>query len=456
MAGVNPLTVSLQAGASTSISQGSTGTADYLVALNPRVPGSLTLALTGGLPSGVAQVTTGALACGGVTTCPSTFNLTPGGQCCLKLLMTGSNMALGNNIIQPLVQTTPIHTYSGRGDALNAAVTSATNNTTIIVTPNVIIPVDGRLSGALIVNNNGPNTAYNVRAVPPGAWTGVTQDATGCTTIASQGSCTLSFTSTTPYLAQGGITVTGDNITTPAPTTALAFSYNGFLIYSVSGTGPYDIKIVDNNDAANMPVAGSIWSSKGNSNSSADVVYNTILGIDETSTTTSASPTAPTYPNNTPAYTACNGKSDGSCNSSNILIYYNTYINSPNPGTTPLNYYAAGICYNSTVGSLPPGSWYLPSVCELGVYDPSVGGSDAGCGASITNIYTNLFSLGFLPDLATGGGTTNPGFYWSSTETSGNPQGSAWVEAFSTGGSVQFIFGKGNELGVRCSRALTL
>ena len=130
MAGVNPLTVSLQAGASTSISQGRTGTAVYLVTLNPAVPGSLTLPLTGGLPSRVAQVTTGT-ACGGVAACTSTFNLTPGGQCCLRLLMTGSNMALGNNSISPLVQTTPIHTYSGQGDALAVSVSSAPGDVTL-------------------------------------------------------------------------------------------------------------------------------------------------------------------------------------------------------------------------------------------------------------------------------------------------------------------------------------
>jgi len=349
MAGVNPLTVSLQAGASTSISQGSTGTADYLVALNPQVPGSLTLALTGGLPSGVTQVTTG-IGCGAVTACTSTFNLTPGGQCCLKLLMTGSNMTLGNNVISPLVQTTPIHTYSGRGDVLNVAVTNAVSNTNITVSANGVIPVNGS-PGTLTVTNTGPNTAYNVRAVLPGAWTGVTQDATGCTTIANQGSCTLSFTSTTPYLAQGGITVTGDNITTP-PTTAIAFSIQGYLVFALSSTSSPLPQVIDSSNLLSIR-----WGT------GSEVISGS----------------------------GAQSKTDGFTNTAEINATANI---------TPS---AAVDCYNSTSGGLAEvGTWYLPAICQMGG-----SGQGASCSNSNTTTIYNLYQLGFV---------SLTGLYWSSTE----------------------------------------
>jgi hypothetical protein len=48
------------------------------------------------------------------------------------------------------------------------------------------------------------------------------------------------------------------------------------------------------------------------------------------------------------------------------------------------------------------------------------------------------------------------GYYWSSTEYSFNPQDDAWTEYFASGGGSFNIFSKEFQLGVRCSRALTL
>lgn len=145
---------------------------------------------------------------------------------------------------QPTIQTCSVLNGSGTmggANVTNVGVTCVTNNTTLTVSSTGTIPVYSGAPGSpgtLTVTNTGANIAANVSASLPGAWTGVTQDATGCVTIAANGgTCTLNFTSTTPYVAQGGITVTGDNITSP-PTTALAFSIDGYLVWSVSGTSP--------------------------------------------------------------------------------------------------------------------------------------------------------------------------------------------------------------------------
>ena len=83
----------------------------------------------------------------------------------------------------------------------------------------------------------------------------------------------------------------------------------------------------------------------------------------------------------------------------------------------------------------------------------TIAGSNAGCGSStiptLQNIQTSLIDISNFTSLA--------GAYWSSTEYSGHPQGYAWGQYFaSSGGSGQLDAGKDVQLGVRCSRALTI
>jgi hypothetical protein len=104
----------------------------------------------------------------------------------------------------------PTATISGSNIAASVPVTitvGAASSTTLTVPPTGIIPVnDGQ--GSLVVTNTGQNTAYNVQAVLPTEWVpAVFQNSSDCRTIASGETCTLSFSSTTPYVAQGGITV---------------------------------------------------------------------------------------------------------------------------------------------------------------------------------------------------------------------------------------------------------
>jgi hypothetical protein len=132
----------------------------------------------------------------------------------------------------------------------------------------------------------------------------------------------------------------------------------------------------------------------------------------------------------------CNGATDGSCNTGKIMDQY--------PDS---NFSAAGLCYGITSdnsGEVPPGTWYLPAICQMGG-----SGQGAGCSSDLpipNNIDTNLVQLGF-------GGLE--GTYWSSTESSSDPQYLAWWQYFiSNSGSNQGHDYKDNPyVGIRCSRA---
>jgi hypothetical protein len=213
------------------------------------------------------------------------------------------------------------------------------------------------------------------------------------------GTCTLTFTSSTPYVAQANISITGDNITSP-PTIALAFTIDGYLVFSVP-TASTALVLAD---------------SDASSSNSWSVTSNNIAGITETST-------AP----------PCNGATDGACDSDQIEAYYGT----------PYTNYAAGLCDEITSdnsGTVPIGTWYLPAICELG-------GSGAGCPSGLANVDSNLMQLGF-------GGLS--GVYWSSTEYSGIPTNFAWIQNFvAAGGSFQALAAKNDALSTRCARAVT-
>lgn len=210
---------------------------------------------------------------------------------------------------QPAAQTCTVSNGSGTlggSNVTNVVITCATDTTTLSVDATGTIPVNAS-SASLTVTNTGINTAYNVSAALPGGWTGVTQDATNCPSIAPGDTCTLTFTSTTPYVAQGNISVTGDNISSP-PTTALAFTVDGYLVFDISGA---DAVVIDSSD-----VATERWG--------ANLVTN------------------------------ANSLLDGAGNTATIT-------NTVSIGTS-----AAVDCYNSTSGGAAVGTWYLPAICEMG------------------------------------------------------------------------------------------
>ena len=199
------------------------------------------------------------------------------------------------------------------------------------------IPVNSGISTFTVTNTGTINPAYNVHAVLPSSWIGVIQDASNCTMIPPNGTCTLRFSSTTPYIAEGNIIITGDNIGSP-PTTAFAFTAttNNYLIWQISGTTVWVI------DTTNLPAQ--VW------------------------TTTVASAIGTT------------SLTDGVSNTALIIA-------AQGATGTP---YAAQSCNNSTNGGASIGTWYLPAICEMGTT-----GQSAGCPSGLPNIFTNLTQFFF-------------------------------------------------------------
>ena len=254
---------------------------------------------------------------------------------------------------QPLEQTCTVNNGSGTmgsSNVTNVSVNCVTNSTTLTANSTGTIPVNGS-SGSITVTNTGTTyTAYNVSASLPGGWSGVTQDSSNCAALAPNGAtCTLTFTSTTPYVAQGNISITGDNIISP-PTIALAFTIDGYLVFSVPTAST--ALVLASSDAS----SSQLWSPS----------YDAIAGITETS-----------------AAPPCNGATDGACDTAQIEAYYGT----------PYANYAAGLCDEITSdnsGAVTLGTWYLPAICELGG-----SGQGAGCSSGMANIDANLVQLGF-------------------------------------------------------------
>jgi hypothetical protein len=122
--------------------------------------------------------------------------------------------------------------------------------------------------------------------------------------------------------------------------------------------------------------------------------------------------------------------------------YNVTVLTQPATQTCTVTYYAAGLC-KQTIATYS--DWYLPAICEMGYGSNACGTSAA---PTLQNIQTSLID--------TSGLSTPTGIYWSSTQSSSDPQ-FVWNQTFSPSDeSVQFAYGKYYQFGVRCSRALTL
>jgi len=237
---------------------------------------------------------------------------------------------------QPSGQTCTVSNGSGTmggANVTNVGVVCASNNTTISVSAQGTIPVTlGRTtSSSFTVTNTGSAIAQNVSITLPSGWTAVNQDISACITIAVSGSCNINLTSTAAYVAEGGIVVTGDNITSP-PTTALATTVDGYLVWAVSGTTSQVIATSDE--------AAEVWGD--------------FTTVSATSLT------------------------DGAGNTAAIDV---------SAGGAPS---AGKNCFESTLGGAPTGTWYLPAICQMGS-----SGGNASCTTGLANIRTNLTALGF-------------------------------------------------------------
>lgn len=260
------------------------------------------------------------------------------------------------------------------------------------------------------------------------------------------------------------ITVSATNVATVTTNNVMVLGYGcqyqGGFLYSIDDTTPNTgniggkvLALVDQAEpfTGGPQVTSTVWGSDGST--STDVSYDTILGIDDISTTSAPSPTAPAYPMGTPAYTACDGLIDGACNSNNIIAYYDFNRTSGGAAPTPLNYYAAGVC-KATINGYS--DWYLPAICEI----DAVFGA-ATCPAEAQSVVANI---GFIIGDQFGGSPNTScsppagteclgGYYWSSTESANTPSNNAWSEYFNISSSNQGTPDKSYPLGIRCSRA---
>ena len=433
-----------------SVPSNSTATVQYRVTNQSPAPHTLMMAPM----TGITQITTAG-------NCPNPFTLSSGNpSCTLTLLVTGSALNAdtygGPKVCQqgPDGNPSPLQCYQpSQADSLSILVAAPVSLSTTISASVTSLAV--KTSGAtrtITFTNTGTSTASNVTYSPsPALPAGTTITPANCGNIAPAGTCVLAITpGATPSAAAYNtnptpitLSVQGTNTNTLTPTlniVTLASVYQSGFIYSIDDTTPttgsIGGKVAAVTDQAAAYANGIIWSSDG----SGAVSNIAIFGISETSTSASPNPST----GQIAGQSACNGNADGSCDTTNIVTYYNANRAAGGTAPTPLTQYASGLCKASIGGYT---DWYLPAICEMG---PASNGS--GC-VGTPNMVTSLPSL-----LTSCTGTSClSGFYWSSTEASGNPSNSAWDQRFASGGgSIQVVDGKVAPMGVRCSRALTL
>ena len=430
---------------SLSVSPNSTATVQYLVTNQSAKSHSLVMTPI----AGITQTTTG------VGVCSNPFTLPAKGVSCTLLLQVHGSQLTHSITDGPIVceQGSTLQCYqpspsnalniNGNDTTLSASVSSlglSVNNPGL----NAALTGTPRL---ITITNTGASPATNVTYTSSDTLPmGTTISPASCPTIAVSGTCLLTITPGDTSSAAPGdtnpapitLSISGSNtntVTTAINILTYGSVYQGGYIYSVDDSTPNTGSIGGKVAALTDQSSGIIWSSDGSSL----VSHVAILAIDDVSTLSLPSPTSPPYPAGTPAYADCNGNSDGACNTSNIVSYYNFNRASGGSAPTPPSQYAAGLCSEN--------GWYLPAICEAG-YD-EVSGTGCGTQASptIQNMLSNLFDAGV-------GGLS--GEYWSSTEWSGDATAYAWNQTFDPGNISQNTFDKSyDNIRVRCSRALT-
>ena len=367
-------------------------------------------------------------------------------------------------LTQPTIQTCTVTNGSGTmggANVTNVSVSCVTNTTTLSTSVSSLAlsktgyteygvsgtPSSG-VARTITVNNAGAYPAVNLSIAYPTWPSGTNASSTCGSSLAASSSCTITITpgntatsdGTNPCTTTGTapvaqtISISADNASTVS-STAVILGYGcimqGGYIYAFDDTTSASTSVGGKAATTSNQPSGIIWASNGSGGTSNIGIY----GISETSTTSRPNPNS----GQVTGQTACNGNIDGSCDSNNIYVYYQTTATN-HPINTSL--YATGLC-KATISGFS--NWYLPAICEMGY------GTSASCGISGTPTLQNMQSN--LVDTL----SLLSGIYWSSTEYHGNTNIVAWGQFFASGGvSNQIIFYKSNASAVRCSRALTL
>ena len=432
-------------------------------------PGNQEVTIAWGAP---ANTGTGAISSYNVTYGPTsgvTFTTsgcqTTGTSCTIVGLTNGT-------AYRTAVSTVP--TMGGSNETGPAAVSSSVTPTSGLAVSPAVLALSGLGSGAersLTVINTSASaiTLTSVNAPSPALPAGVTVDqssATDCskvTALAPGAECTVtiqpgssptsSSSCTTGAVATPSvISIIGNGgaQTTSAGVVILGYGcqYQGGYVFTIDDTTPATGSIGGTvaaaADQAPAYPNGLNWSLNG--------ALDSIWGIDDGSTPSQPDPTTVSLEPSTLVLGQmnCDGVNDGACNTNNIVVYYQ-------PAAT----YAAGLCRQPldssgavcTGGSSCYTDWYLPAVCELGSYGStgtntgSYPGFGTGQCAATSNMENELVTTGIL---------SLDGYYWSSTEFSQDPLGSAWVQDFALNGGAQSFPGKNNPPGARCVRKSTL
>ncbi len=375
----------------------------------------------------------------------------------------------------------------------NVLVTCVTNVTTLSASVSDLALSIAGLVGApasgsprvIIVTNTGATAARGLEIASPTWPTGTVSNTTCSGTLAAGASCMITVTPGGTPTSDGGspcsdgvapvpgiVQVTADNANTVS-TNVVVLSYGciyqeGF-VFSIDDTTPSTQSIGGTVAALENQSNGMVWGSNGVDAST--VSYDVIPGIGDTSTSLSTAPTfseVSTYFGSTysgilglssGSFSSCNGNTDGQCNTSNIVAFYNHYQTNYGIGGSPYtpvvaptakSYYAAGVCDDYDSGDHQ--DWYLPAICEITFDYPLIRPQIADCGVEETPLLQTMMKNLFFNGI--GGFTAGQGLWSSSLYMYNNPETYAWSAlvwptAFPGGGD------KSDLSQVRCVRSLT-
>lgn len=366
----------------------------------------------------------------------SSYNVTvlmqPAAQTCT--VSNSSGTIGGSNITNiAVICTTSVTTLSANVSELALSVTGLTEYG-VTGTPS------SGVARTITITNTGLYPAMNLAVTNPTWPTGTTSSTTCGSTLAAAASCTITVTpGSTPTSTcgatapvPGDITVAAVNsstVTTAVTVLGYGCLYQGGYVFAFDDTTPVTGSVGGKVVATTDQSTSIVWSSDGSGGSAFDPIY----GINDTSTTATPSPSS----GQVSGQTACNGATDGLCDTNNIYTYYQNHAtNAP----INLSSYAAGVCKQTISGY---SDWYLPAACELG-YDNS-------CGSSSTpmtqNMRSGLQDQGFTSILN--------GYYWSSTQPSVRPMSYAWAQYLSSSTVASGFATKNSSLSARCARSLS-
>jgi len=307
----------------------------------------------------------------------------------------------------------------------------------------------------IVVTNTGTEVAENITISFP-TWPAGTDDgmntcsgvdlapAASCNFFITPGDTPTSACHTGIAPTPGTISISADNasaVTSNVVVLTYGCIYQGGYLFAVDDSSPDSASIGGKVLSQADQSSGIIWSSNSAGTYDGGV---SIYGISEVSTNSSPDPSN----GQEVGQVACNGVTDGACNTQNIYVYYQNHV-----VNAPINnsFYAAGICKQTISGY---SDWYLPSMCEYL--------DDFLVCANVQNTFDNLPDLIGDPNAGTpdtscaNGANCLVGTYWQSTGSAFVPQFAALTTFFSNaGGSSTGNYAKDTLFKVRCARSVT-